>query len=332
MRSRKTNILITLFFLLLAGVAARWVLSPPAHPDGTAEVVRLYGSDEPVPITRRMTPEDAGIFTGPEDLSIRQQHLHNRDYYLSHAYDSIPTDPAEAARKLLPALRRELLKDPADRDALRRERADSVETLAAHVGAALANAGGAEFSDYLAALPPDRVVTVPENEGQLVYLFREHVDQRRAESPEALLRQLYDAAQKFDEGNNLASGWASGEEGLIAAARRVKGPAMPRLEFVADEYRGNDPRRTELSVGRWTGQLAESALVFNRPPRPLMDVLGDGEEVLLVNIAVLVKTRVGDAYPLHISCWRDPRSGNWWTQAAWRKSSTRSASGMPLIF
>ena len=85
-------------------------------------------------------------------------------------------------------------------------------------------------------------------------------------------------------------------------------------------------------VGYWYGSLAQGAVTIHRPAVEWRDRLQAHGRLLVAHAIFVVKSRSGDAYPIHARLWYDDQIGHWWIEQVSRRSSIQVANSPPLVY
>jgi hypothetical protein len=327
----KFRLVVSIIFLVVAGVVLRLV-TVERSSERLPDQVRLVGEDAPVPITKRMDKEEAGLFGSPADLTLRQQHLANREWYHSLDFLSLPADPTvqDVVMLIDGPLNQAIRSSRSERELVRFINSKTIEAFVEHVAAVLAAAAGVNQEWYVASLPASRVQVWPENEAQLESIFDRLVASSEPSDPRALFDVLYVERQRLAEAGHLPSAVA-GREGWVGGLKRVSGPLMPSTDFLDEDLVRPDTLKSLRAQVRWRGMLAQAGLTINRSPVPFEDVVAAGDAVLVGHVAVIVRTNAGDAFPIHITSWYDPANDCWWNLHTTQVSSPRAASLLPIV-
>jgi hypothetical protein len=311
----------TVVFLVLAfGLGTAYFRGSPAGTDGSS----VDGAAD-------MSVAEAGHFTGAKYRETRQQHLKNAARYQLLPFVVIPAQRDTLASALLSTLQRRLASKQRDQAIAATLSPEVLKGLSMHLALLLQATAGLGADDYLKGLPDSRVLRPPPNVDAMNAVLSEYGGSALAEPNLASPKALRDAFERLAK---LGCGFRSGGAQVVDWSADAQG-LQCSIDWIRSEQDSRDLLWTRLprqDLFYWYGMLAQAAFIFNQPPYAWRDVLRRDRQVLWSQAIIVVRSRDGDVYPLHVQSWYDSAKQTWWLEQASRRSSIRAANGPPLAF
>lgn len=296
--------------LVAAGAALifRFVSPPPGEESGVAI-------------------SDAGQFTGAKYRGMRESHAKNQKLYAQLSFVSMSSTSSLTAQ-LSNIIKRKLDSDEYRAMALPPE---ALQALPAFLGRTIASRQSLSFDEYLQGLPPQLIAKEPTPSGMITdfysFWMSDASPPQPLSDPSALkraAREMFEKEQNHRGGGARLESWVPDDSGFAVALQWLK-PEKPATDLLID-------RLPEADLAFWYGQMAQGALVIFQPPTSWQDKLKRQGRLLWAHVIMIVRTRDGDMFPLHIECWFDPETSQWHLYHASRRSSVRAGNSPPMIF